>query len=121
MNPVNVLVMLVVCVLAMASCRSATGRSFGQQIDDKVISSQVKMKLMSGRPGSVFSTGVGTHLGVVRLTGTVETAEQRAQAESIAAQTPGVRGVVNDIVVAGSSVTARESGERASVDANSAR
>jgi hyperosmotically inducible periplasmic protein len=121
MNPVSLLVMLVVCSLAVAGCRSATGRSFGQQIDDKVISSQVKMKLTSGRAGSLFSTGVGTHLGVVRLTGTVETAEQRAQAESIAAQTPGVRSVVNDIVVAGSSVTTRESGERVSIDTDSAR
>jgi len=116
MNPVNLLVVLVVCSLAVASCRSATGRSFGQQIDDKVISSQVKMKLMSGRPTSLFRTGVGTHLGVVRLTGTVETADQRAQAESIAAQTPGVRSVVNDIIVAESAATTREAGERASLD-----
>lgn len=101
MTPVNLLVMLVVCSLAVASCRSATGRSFGQQIDDKVISS--------------------THLGVERLTGTVETAEQRAQAESLAAQTPGVRSVVNDIVVAGSSVTPRDSDERVSIDTRSDR
>jgi hypothetical protein len=80
-------------------CRSATGRSFGQQWDDKVISTQVKTKLTTDRAANFVSTGVGTQFGIVRLTGTVHTPEQRAEAERIAGNVAGVRGVKNEILV----------------------
>jgi hypothetical protein len=80
-------------------CRSATGRSFGQQWDDKVISTQVKTKLTTDRAANFVSTGVGTQYGIVRLTGTVHTQEQRAEAERIASNVAGVRGVKNEILV----------------------
>jgi BON domain len=91
--------LIVVCTLAFVGCRSLTGRSVGQQIDDKVISTQVKTKLTTERAGNLISTGVGTQFGVVRLTGTVHTPEQKAEAERIASRVAGVRGVNNDIVV----------------------
>src|SRR5262249_36690738 len=89
----------VIVVLAFVGCRSATGRSFGQHWDDKVISTQVKTKLMTDRFNNLFSTGVGTQFGIVRLTGTVQTPEQRAEAERIAGNVAGVRGVRNEILV----------------------
>lgn len=91
--------LIVVCTLAFVGCRSLTGRSVGQQIDDKVISTQVKTKLTAERAGNMISTGVGTQYGVVKLTGTVHTPEQKAEAERIASRVAGVRGVQNDIVV----------------------
>ena len=91
--------LIVVCTLAFVGCRSLTGRSVGQQIDDKVISTQVKTKLTAERAGNLISTGVGTQYGVVKLTGTVHTPEQKAEAERIASRVAGVRGVQNDIVV----------------------
>ena len=90
---------IVVCALTVVGCRSLTGRSFGQQIDDKTISSQVKTKLTTDRFVHLFSTGVGTHFGIVRLSGNVATAEERAEAERIAGRVQGVRGVVNEILV----------------------
>ena len=93
------IMVIVVCTLAFVGCRSMTGRSFGQQVDDKVISTQVKTKLMTDRAANTFSTGVGTQYGVVRLSGTVHTPEQKAEAGRIAARTAGVKGVQNDIVV----------------------
>ena len=92
---------LVVCMLTLVGCRSMTGRSFGTQWDDKWISTQVKTKLMTERAGNIVSTGVGTQFGIVRLTGTVETADQKAAAERAAASVAGVRGVVNEILVVG--------------------
>jgi hypothetical protein len=90
---------IVVCTLVFMGCRSLTGRSVGQQIDDKTISTQVKTKLTTERAGNLVSTGVGTQFGVVKLTGTVHTPEQKAEAERIASRVAGVRGVQNDIVV----------------------
>lgn len=90
---------VVLSTLAFVGCRSATGRSFGQQWDDKVISTQVKTKLTTDRAANLISTGVGTQFGIVRLTGTVQTAEQRAEAERIASNVAGVRGVRNEILV----------------------
>jgi hyperosmotically inducible periplasmic protein len=92
---------LVVCMLTLVGCRGMTGRSFGTQWDDKWISTQVKTKLVTERAGNMFSTGVGTQFGIVRLTGTVETPQQKADAERAAASVAGVRGVVNEILVVG--------------------
>jgi hyperosmotically inducible protein len=94
-----VLGLIVLSTLAFVGCRSATGRSFGQQWDDKVISTQVKTKLTTDRAANLLSTGVGTQFGIVRLTGTVQTPEQRAEAERIASNVAGVRGVKNEILV----------------------
>jgi cold shock CspA family protein len=91
--------LIVVCTLAFVGCRSLTGRSVGQQIDDKVVTTQVKTKLTLERANNLISTGVGTQFGVVKLTGTVHTPEQKAEAERIASRVAGVRGVQNDIVV----------------------
>ena len=94
-----VLGVVVLSTLAFVGCRSATGRSFGQQWDDKVISTQVKTKLMTDRFNNLFSTGVGTQFGIVRLTGTTQTPEQRSEAERIAGNVAGVKGVRNEILV----------------------
>src|SRR6185369_12732522 len=85
--------LIVVSTLAFVGCRSATGRSFGQQWDDKVVSTQVKTKLTTDRALNLFSTGVGTQFG------TVQTPEQKAEADRIAGRVAGVRGVKNEIVV----------------------
>ena len=92
-------VVMVVCLLAVVGCQSLTGRSFGQHVDDKRITGQVKSKLTSESFGNLFSTSVGTHFGVVYLGGTVATPEERAEAERIASRAAGVKRVVNDIVV----------------------
>ena len=90
---------VVILALAAVGCRSTTGRSVGQQVDDKTITSQVKSKLTADKFGSLFSTGVGTHFGVVHLSGNVGTEQQRVQAERLARGVTGVKRVDNDIVV----------------------
>ncbi|HEX6210915.1 MAG TPA: BON domain-containing protein [Methylomirabilota bacterium] len=89
----------VVCVLAFVGCRSMTGRSFGQQWDDKTITAQVKSKLTMDRFKNLMSTSVGTQFGVVHLTGNVADEAARVEAERIASRVPGVRQVKNDMVV----------------------
>lgn len=92
-------VIAVVCVLAFVGCRSTTGRSFGQQWDDKSVTAQVKTKLTLEQFRNLFSTSVGTQFGVVHLTGNVESEAQKAEAERIASRVTGVRQVKNDMVV----------------------
>lgn len=113
MNRVYVGAVIVVCALAFVGCRSMTGRSFGQQFDDKTTTAQVKTKLTTERFGNAFSTGVGTQFGVVHLTGTVQTPEQKSEAERIASRTAGVKGVRNDIVVVPRHSQSAKTGESA--------
>lgn len=80
MKRVQLAAIIVVCALAFVGCRSMTGRSFGQQVDDKTTTAQVKTKLITERFANMFSTDVGTNFGVVHLGGTVSTPEQRAEA-----------------------------------------
>jgi hyperosmotically inducible periplasmic protein len=99
MKLLQLVAVVVACALILVGCRSMTGRSVGQQVDDKVVTSQVKTKLVTDRFANAFSTGVGTQFGVVHLTGTVHTPEQRTEAERIATRVPGAKRVVNEIVV----------------------
>jgi hypothetical protein len=110
MKRLQVFAVVAIVALTVVGCRSLTGRSFGQQWDDKTISSQVKTKMMFEKFGSVFSTGVGTHFGVVRLTGNVATPEQKAEAERIASRVAGVKRVENDLLVVPRNGTVASSG-----------
>jgi hypothetical protein len=99
MKALQSVVVVVICAVAFVGCRSMTGRSMGQQIDDKVISTQVKTKLMVDKFSQLFSTGVGTQFGVVHLTGNVGTEAHKAEAERIASRVAGVKGVNNELIV----------------------
>ena len=96
---ISAVVVVCVCAFMAVGCRSLTGRSFGQQWDDKTITSQVKTKLITESFHNTFSTDVGTHYGVVYLGGTAHTPEARAEAERIASRVKGVQRVVNNIVI----------------------
>lgn len=99
MKWLQVFAVVVVLALTVVGCRSTSGRSFGQHVDDKLTTTQVKMKLVGERFGNLFSTDVDTNFGIVHLTGSVATPEQRAEAERIASRGDGVKRVVNNLVV----------------------
>src|SRR5713226_8815528 len=91
-----------VCALFLmfvSGCTAMTGESLGQNIDDTNITATVKAKLAAEKASSLTRVDVTTTRGVVQLTGVVETDAQRAQAEQIAGQVGGVRGVVNNLQV----------------------
>ena len=108
MKRVYVAAVIVVCTLAFVGCRSVTGRSLGQQIDDKLTTAAVKTKLTAMRVGNAFSTDVGTQFGVAHLSGTVKSPDQKAEAERLASRTAGVKRVLNEIVVVPTTATAAE-------------
>jgi osmotically-inducible protein OsmY len=92
----TVVVLLVVLGVAVG-CRSTTGESLGQNLDDTKITSAVKTKLSGDRMSNLTRVSVTTVKGNVALTGTVPTATDRARAEEIARGVSGVTQVTNNL------------------------
>lgn len=93
------LVVLVLLLTAVTGCRSMTGRSAGQNIDDASITAAVKAKLVSDKVSNLTRVNVDTNNGTVYLIGSVDTAEQKTRAEQLAWQAKGVKNVVNNLQV----------------------
>jgi BON domain len=75
------------------------GRTFGTYIDDKVISGSVRRGITAGHWRAFRGVTVDTYEGTVYLTGEVETAAQKADAETAAWRVEGVDQVINDLSV----------------------
>jgi hyperosmotically inducible protein len=95
--------------LLVAACGqdapSSVAPSIGTQIDDTVVTTQVKSALL-GDPGlKSLELKVETRKGVVQLAGYAESAAQAAQAAAITAGVAGVTGVENNISVKDSKTT----------------
>jgi len=86
-------------LLGSGGCGALTGRPAGRWADDRLITAKVKALLAVGEPAMVTRVHVDTYDGVVYLTGGVESAETKAEAEQAAASVPGVGRVVNNIHV----------------------
>jgi hyperosmotically inducible periplasmic protein len=95
----KVLAIGVVLIATTTGCRSFTGRSAGEIVDNKTIVGTVKTKLVRDHLQNLTWVNVDAKNGVVYLTGNAETAAQKARATELAAETRGVKRVVNDIVV----------------------
>jgi osmotically-inducible protein OsmY len=80
-----------------AACRST--QSAGTQLDDTAITARVKTKYVAESDLNPFNISVETSEGVVYLMGRVQRGSQRQRAEQIAADTEGVKEVVNHIEV----------------------
>jgi hyperosmotically inducible protein len=92
-------VFFVILAVLAAGCRSTTGRSVGQNIDDKTILASVKSKLVADKVSNLIKVDVDVTNGTVYLTGNVDSAEQKSRAERIAQEVNGVRSVVNNLHV----------------------
>ena len=90
-------------VLMLASlvtgCRSMTGKSAGENIDDGTITASVKTKLVADTASNLTRVNVDTNNATVYLNGTVESPEHKARAEQLAWQVKGVKSVVNNLQV----------------------
>jgi hypothetical protein len=93
------LIALIAVVLATMGCRSMTGRSFGEQVNDKMTTGTVKTKLVAMRGQNLGQVGVDTYHGVVYLTGTVPDKNVSTYAQETASRVTGVRQVVNNLWV----------------------
>ena len=94
------LVAVVLTVFALVSgCRTLTGKSAGQNIDDASITASVKVKLVADKATNLTRVDVDTNNGTVYLNGSVDSPEQKARAEQLAWQASGVKSVVNNLQV----------------------
>lgn len=90
--------LVLIAVLGLgAGCRSTTGQTLGQNLDDTKITSEVKRKLAADTTSTLTRVSVTTVNGNVSLTGIVPTADDRARAEEIARRVNGVQQVSNNL------------------------
>lgn len=71
----------------------------GQYVEGTAITTSVKAKLLADSDISSFDISVDTTGGVVTLTGTVDTQDQKNKAESIAKTVDGVTSVKNQLKI----------------------
>ena len=102
-GPRRALVLLVAAlggVVAVASLPAQAQKSAGESLDDSTINATVKAELIANASTKARQINVETYKSVVQLSGFVESETEKADAERIAGEVGGVRGVRNSIVVA---------------------
>lgn len=76
-----------------------TSKSTGEFVDDAAITAKVKAEFVRDPIVKALQVHVDTFKGTVQLHGFVDTVDQRARAEQIARNTPGVVNVQNALTV----------------------
>jgi osmotically-inducible protein OsmY len=88
-----------VATLSTGCAGTATRESTGEYIDDATMTTKVKAAFVKDPVVKAIDVKVDSFKGVVQLSGFVDTAEQKARAEQIAAGITGVTSVKNNISV----------------------
>ena len=91
------LLMLIATFTACAATR--THESTGEYVDDSVITARVKSRLAADDFLKSFQIGVETYLGIVQLSGFVNSREAVNKAEEITRSVKEVKSVKNDLIV----------------------
>ena len=76
-----------------------TKESTGEYVDDSAVTAKIKAAFVKDESVSARDIKVETFKGVVQLSGFVNTAAEKARAETIATGTDGVKSVQNKISV----------------------
>lgn len=74
-------------------------QTVGSYIDDATITTRVKARFAEDKTVSAMAINVETLKGTVQLSGFARSADEKAVAERLAADVPGVVAVRNDIVI----------------------
>jgi hyperosmotically inducible protein len=90
---------LVLPLMAIGCSGGPDSPSFGEHIDDSVITSKVKTKLLRDPQVSGLDISVDTFKGRVALNGFVDNQSQIEQAVRLAREVQGVRTVENNLTV----------------------
>jgi osmotically-inducible protein OsmY len=92
------LIAVVLMVSFIAACAgSQTKESTGEYLDDSMITSKVKAKLLDDKEVAGLAVNVETFKGVVQLSGFAKTEAERQKAAELARSVGGVKDVKNDI------------------------
>ena len=79
--------------------KTTTSDSTGEYVDDTAITTKVKGALLGDNAVKSFEIKVEPVKGVVQLSGSVDTSDQKSAAGKDASAVPGVKDVKNDLVV----------------------
>jgi len=82
-----------------APAPSASSESVGQHIDDGTITTKVKADLLAAKNVKSTHIHVKTHKGVVWLTGSVPSADDKTAAEDVVQNVKGVESVKNHLKI----------------------
>lgn len=82
-----------------ASAPSASSETMGQHVDDGTITTKVKADLLGAKNVKSTHIHVKTRKGVVWLTGTVPSADDKSAAEDVVQNVKGVESVKNHLKV----------------------
>jgi osmotically-inducible protein OsmY len=95
------LVFAFVTALPIAACtaQSNTKDTTGEYVDDASITTKVKTALLGDSGLNSFDISVTTDKDIVQLGGRVNTYQVKSRATQVASGIPGVRAIVNNIVV----------------------
>ena len=88
-----------IATMSSGCAGTATRESTGEYIDDASITAKVKAAYVKDPVVKALQVNVDTFKANVQLSGFVDTAEQKARAEQIAAGITGVAGVKNNITL----------------------
>jgi len=90
----------VLLAVLLPGCIALTGKTAGRNVDDTVITTQVKTKLATDQAASTLTKiDVDTNRGTVSLNGNVESAAEKQRAAELARQVEGVKEVINNLQV----------------------
>jgi hyperosmotically inducible periplasmic protein len=88
-----------VLAVALFALATSSGCATVDPWADTRIESDVKARLVAEHDANLTRLGVVSRQATVYLSGTVESAEQKAKAETVAKTVPGVKGVVSTLEV----------------------
>ena len=90
---------LFLCLLMLGCAGGPQSASFGEHVDDSVITSKVKTALLRSPGVSGLDISVQTFKGRVQLNGLVENAQQIEEATKLAREVNGVVTVENNLAL----------------------
>ena len=89
----RLLIVFVSAVLVLGACATIDPR------EDTRIEAEVKARLVAEKDANLTRLGVLSNSGTVYLTGTVESSQQKAEAETLTKGVRGVKRVINNLQV----------------------
>ena len=105
---VAVIAGIAMTVGTIACSATRTQKSPGEQIDDTVVTANVKAALIADPTTKARQIDVEVRRGVVQLNGFVDSAAEKAQATTVATRIDGVMEVQNNLAVNTATATAGE-------------
>ena len=86
-------------MVVYAGCSGLTAIRLGHYVDDANLSAAVSERFAAQKTSDFARVKTEVKDGVIYLSGTVASDEQRSRAEKVAFQVPGTKGVVNNLQV----------------------